>query len=59
MPTEVTLVWFSLDTIVIGGVVFFIAGILLGLCCRPMRHTGHDHPQGHSVFSSSRRPGAA
>jgi hypothetical protein len=60
LPTEVTLVWFSLDTVVIAGVAVFIAGILIGLCCGPLRHTrGEHHPQGSSSFSSPHRPDAA
>jgi hypothetical protein len=60
LPTDVTLVWFSLASLVIGGVGVFVTGILIGLCCGPLRHKRRDdHPQGSNSFSSPRRPGAA
>jgi hypothetical protein len=59
LPTEVTLVWFSLDTIVIGGVAVFIAGFLIGLCCGSLRYTGRDHDRGSSSsFATPRRSGS-
>jgi hypothetical protein len=38
---QTTFVWFSLSTVVIGGLIILIAGFLLGLGCR-LRHRKVD-----------------
>jgi hypothetical protein len=30
---QTTIVWFSLSTAIVGGLLIFAAGFLLGLCC--------------------------